>query len=146
MTTIPAVLAELTTIAQAALPTWQVVNGTPASVTTLGPQVVIVGDDLIEGRRDLDSMSLDTTAEAYTVPLIVSVSLAGTDQLTADTAAMDAYAVLERAIRENADGPTLGLPEVSALPLDDFSLRRKSDENGRHSDVRFSVFVQAQNT
>ncbi len=147
MTTIPAVLAALTALAADTLPGWQIINGPVGSVTTTGSQLVLVGDEIIPGRRDLDSMSLETSSEQYTVPMMVNVDIAGTDQLQADGLALAAYESLERAIREHPAGPTLGLPGVlQALPLDDFSLRRQADENGRHAAVRFSVFILAQNT
>ena len=85
MSAIPAVLSALTEIAGAALPGWQTINGTEASVTTLGPLVVVVGGDEVTGRRDLDSMSLDTTSETFVVPVTVSASLPGADQNAADT-------------------------------------------------------------
>lgn len=147
MSAIPAVLSALTAIAGAALPGWQTINGTEASVTTLGPLVVVVGGDEVTGRRDLDSMSLDTTSETFVVPVTVSASLPGADQNAADTQALDAYDVLERAVREHVAGPDLGVGGVlQAIPTGDFSLRRLSDDNGRHAVVRFSVLVTAQNT
>lgn len=147
MSTIPAVLTALANISTATLPGWQVINGTDASVTTTSGQLVIVGGDEVAGRRDLDALSLDTTSEQYVVPMAVNADVVGSDQQVADTLALDAYDLLERAIREHADGPGIGVAGVlQALPTGDFSMRRLSDENGRHAVVRFSVLVLAQNT
>jgi hypothetical protein len=149
VSSIPAVLAALKTLGEATLAGWQGINGPLGSVTTTTGNLIVVGDDDVVGDRQLDTMGVGTASETYSVPIVVNVDVpAATDQQVADTLALNAYDSLERAIREHASGPNLGLPAWvrSALPTGEFRLMRRSDENGRHAAVRFYVNVYAENT
>jgi hypothetical protein len=140
---IPAVKAALVTVLTAALPNTQVIYGPLASVTTTTGRTLTVG--AVAGRRDLDSMSLDTAVEQYTVELNCYADLPGYDQQLADEQALADYATAEQAIREYAAGPTLGVSGVvHILPLGDFALDEIADDTGRHARVRWSVSVYAQ--
>lgn len=148
MTTLPVVLTALTELAKATLGAdWQVINGPVRSITVTKERMLLIGDEPVSGRRDLDSMSLLTTAEQYTVPLVANVDLPGTDQGAADAAALAAYEAIEAAVRTHPDGPNLGLGDsIQALPTGEFSLQRQADDDGRHAAVRFSIFIFAQTT
>ncbi len=149
MSTIPAVLAALTTLGVATLPSSQVINGPRSTVTTTDDRLLIVGEEVTAGRRDLDSMSIGTTSEQYEVSLAVSADVPGTDQTVADGQALADYAAMELAIREFSGGPNLGLAAsgvLRVLPTGDFELKRIASADGRHAAVRFSVAVYAQNT
>lgn len=142
---IPAVKAALVSVLAGALPDTQVIYGPKEAVTTTGPRILTVGR--VVGSRELDSMSLDTSSESYTVDLVASVSLAGTSQQAADDLALADYAAAEVAVREYPGGPTLGLGDgIRVLPTGEFELAELADENGRHAAVRFSVRVYAQTT
>jgi hypothetical protein len=143
VSTIPTVKAQLVSVLTAALPSTQIIYGPP--VPPLPPRVLAVGKAI--GTRELDSLSLETTAEQYTVELIASVSLSGADQQAADELVLADYAAAELAIREHPSGPSLGLSgTVHVLPTGEFELSEQADDNGRHAAVRFSVSVYAQNS
>ena len=146
--TIGPVLAALATLGTATLPTFQVVSGSDASAALLTGRVLAVADQPVTGTSALDSMDVGTRTEQYVVPLVVAVSLPGADtQSAAITAAMDAYAAMESAIREYPGGPNLGLGEgVNAMPVGGFEMRPTATEQGRRPAVRFSVAVFAQTT
>jgi hypothetical protein len=149
MTTIPVVLAALTTLGGTILTGWQAINGPPGSVTTTEDRLLFVGDEEIVGDRQFNSMTGQTTSERYTVPVALSVSLPGTDQLAADALALDAYKLFEVAIREYPGGSDLGLSAAGvqeALPTGEFRLTRRATDDGRHAAVRFFVQAKAQNT
>jgi hypothetical protein len=150
VSSIPAVLAALKTLGDATLAGWQGINGPVGSVTTTAGNLFLVGDEDVVADRQFDSMGIDTTSETYTVPIIVNADVsAGTDQQTADTLALDAYMLFERAIREYPAGPNLGLAAsgvLQALPTGEFRLMRSADDQGRHAAVRFFVAIYAQNT
>jgi hypothetical protein len=153
MTTIPAVMAALAALANATLNTdiWQAINGPSTSVTTTKNHLVTIGgeDEGVGGTRELNSMGVDTTEEQYLVPVVISADLAGTDQLLADDAVLDAYEAYEQAIREYPAGPNLGLAAsgvLKALPTGDFRLMRRATGETRSAAVRFYVSVYAQNT
>ena len=142
--TVPAVKAKLVEVAAATLGTSQIIYGPITAVTTTGPRIVTVGR--VIGTRELDSLDRGTAIERYTVDLVVSVDLAGTDQQTADEQALADYAALEAAIREYPGG-NLGLSEVMSVdPTGAFELREAADDNGRHAVVEFTVLVLAQTT
>jgi hypothetical protein len=143
--TIPAVKAALVTVLAAALPNTQVIYGPSGAVTVTEDRLLTVGK--VTGSRELDSMSLDTAAERYTVELVASVDLAGTSQQAADEMVLADYAAAEQAIREYPTGPNLGLGAgVQVLPTGDFELAEQADADGRHAAVRFVVNVYAQTT
>ena len=140
---IPTVKAALVSVLAAALPASQVIYGPVTAVTTTTARVLTVGR--AQGRRDLDSLSLSTAAEQYTVDLQVSVDIpGGSTQQTADEQALADYAAAEAAVRGN---PTLGLSgTIQVLPTGAFELLEQADPEGRHAAVRFSVAVYAQTT
>jgi hypothetical protein len=140
MTAIPAVKAALAALATTTLPASQVIYGPISAVTTTSGRVVSIGR--VIGVRDLDSLSLGSTLERFTVDLAVSVDLAGTDQRTADEQALSDYEDLVSAV---LDDITLGLGNVSALPTGEFQLLEQADADGRHAAVTFSISVVAQN-
>jgi hypothetical protein len=140
MTSIPAVKAALAALATTTLPASQVIYGPISAVTTTSGRVVSIGR--VIGVRDLDSLSLGSTLERFTVDLAVSVDLAGTDQRTADEQALSDYEDLVSAV---LDDITLGLGNVSALPTGEFQLLEQADADGRHAAVTFSISVVAQN-
>jgi hypothetical protein len=149
VSSIPAVLAALTTLGVATLLNSQVINGPRATVTTTDDRLLIVGEEVTSGQRDLDSMAIGTTSEQYTVSLAVSADVPGTDQTAADALELAVFAAMELAIREYPGGPNLGLGAqgvLSVLPTGAFELKRIASADGRHAAVKWSVAVYAQNT
>jgi hypothetical protein len=141
MTTIPAVKAALVALVEATLPDTQPIYGPISSVTTTGPRVLAIGN--VIGTRELDSLSLSSTVERYTVDLAVSVDYVGTDQQSASNAALSDYEEMVDAILADI---TLGVPGVlQVLPTATFELREQADSDGRHAAVLFAVSVTAQN-
>lgn len=139
---IPTVKAALVTVLQAALPATQVIYGPLSAVTTTGPRVLTVGR--VVGTRSADALDMGTAAESYTVELVCSADLTGTNQQSADEAVLADYVAGEHAIRADI---TLGLPgTVSVVPFGEIELVEQADENGRHAAVRWSVSVYAQTT
>lgn len=146
MTSIPAVKAALVSVLTAALPNSQVIYGPVTAVTTTSGRILTVRGAI--GTRELDSLSLLTTAEQYVLELVVSVDVqAGSSQQDATELALADYAAAELAIREHPTAPTLGLGDgIKVLPTGEFELSEQADSNGRHAAVRFGVQVYAQNT
>ena len=141
MSTIPAVLAALVTLAEATLDDeWQVLNGTRSTVTVTKDRMLAVGDGDIVGTADPEFPAI--RGEDYTVPLSATVSFPGTDQTLVDSEAIDAYEAVRDAIR--AAVPTswpAGVMQV--LQIGELRMQRRADENGRHTSVRFEVRVIA---
>jgi hypothetical protein len=149
VSTVSAVLAALTTLAGATLSGWQAINGPVGSITSTEDRLIAVGAEEVVGDRQFNSMTGQTTSERYVVPVVLSVSLPGTDQQAADAIVLAAYDLFERAVREFPGGSDLSLSASGvqqALPTGEFRLNRQADENGRHAAVRFTVAVIAQNT
>ena len=145
MSSVPAVLAALVTLATATLPNSQVINGGIGTATTTTGRFLLVGDDEILIERQFDSMSNVTFSEEYVVPLTVGADLPGTDQAAADTQALADYETFLQAVADHPQGPTLGLGDgVSVLPVGSHRFVRLADENGRHAAVRFGVRVYSQ--
>jgi hypothetical protein len=143
MTVIPAVKAALVTLATATLPASQVIYGPITAVTTTTGRLVSIGR--VIGTRDLDSLSLGSTLERFTVDIAIYVDLPGPDSAVQRMAEEQALSDYEDLVSAVLDDITLGLGNVSALPTGDFELREISDANGRHAAVTFSVSVVAQN-
>jgi hypothetical protein len=149
MSSVPAVLAALTTIGRNALPDSQVINGGLSSETVTLGRALLIGDEEILIQRDFDSMSDVTTSEQYMVPLATIADFPGSDQLLADAAAFADYEAIVQAILDHPSGHTLGLSAsgvISALPLGEHRFLRASDRTGVHAMVRFGVQVYAQTT
>lgn len=152
MSTVPAVLAALTSLARAALPNTQVINGPAGSVARTKDRVLLVGPDSDEEiliDEQFDSMSNETTSEAYVVPMTVVADYSGIDQTISDSAAFADCAAMLQAIGAHPSGPTLGLEAsgvISVLPIGERRFQRVANESGRHSVVRFGVQVYAQNS
>lgn len=145
MSSIGLVKAALVSTLTAALPDVQVIYGPAAGVTTTEARVLTVGRAV--GTRDLDSISLATTAEQYVIELLTTADNAGTDQQATTEQALADYTAAELAIREHPTAPELGLgPGIHVLPTGEFELMEQADSNGRHAAVRFSVSVYASNT
>jgi hypothetical protein len=137
MSTVPAVVAALVTLAEATFDSddWQVIDGPANTVTTVKQQVIAIGHEPIVTTRSL--------TDQYTVPCLVSVALPGPDSLpTARTAAIGAYESLRAAIRAQEDLNTAGAIRVQVA--DEHELQQFADEQVRSAAIRFGVFVMAQ--
>jgi hypothetical protein len=143
-TSIPTVLVALAALAEVTLPdSWQIINGPASSVTTLGPQVIVVGET-VEGNRDLDGMTYDSLGEQYNVQVDFSVDLPGTAQTAADTIAFEGFAAFDSALRAN---DTLGIDGVlQAVLLGEFLVTRQASQTGRYTHIRSFVAVHAHQT
>lgn len=147
MSSVPGVLAGLTAVGKAALPSSQVINGGWASQTITRERLLLVGDEEILINRQFDSLSDVTMSEEYDVPLTAAADLSGADPLIADAAAFADYETFVQAVLDHPSGHTLGLEAsgvISVLPTGEQRFQRLSDENGRHAVVRFVVHVYAQ--
>ena len=149
MSTVPAVKAALVTLLTATLPSTQVIYGPVSAVTTTTGRIATVGK-VTNANRDLNTMTIDTTEERYTIDLAFSVDLPGAGNLaTAVTQVFADYTAAEVAIREFTGGPDLGLAAqgvLRALMTGDWESDEQADIEGSHAAVRCSVAVIATNT
>jgi hypothetical protein len=135
VSTVLAVWDALVALGQTTLSGFQVVEGPPDSVSTLGAKVLIVGDGEIVS---LNPLAVETASETYEMPLVISVSLPGADMRAPISAALDAYALMESAIRG------LSVQGVLRVVPGDWRMQTASDSNGRSAAVKFGVRVYAQ--
>lgn len=149
MSSIPAVIAALVTLAEATLDpeVWLVIDGPANSVTTTRDRVLAVGDEEISSPTSPDSYAAASMSERYTVPLVVSVSLSGPDTLpTARVEAIAAYEAVCAAVLDVLDRD-LGLGVqgvVDVVPATERRVQQFATAEGRSVAVRFGVQVYAQ--
>jgi len=142
-TTVPAVKAALVVLLASVLPDVEVIYGPITTETITTPRVLCVGD--ARGTSKLDSMTLATSLEQYTVTLTFSFTINGPDaQQAATEAACLAYAAAEHAVRLAADLGVAGV--LQAIPTGDFELIEADTALGSNAAVKWSVYVQAQRT
>lgn len=144
-TTVPTVKVALVALLTSLLPDVQVIYGSIGTETLTTPRVLTVGG--AAGTSELDSLTLGTSLERYTVSLVVSCTINGPDaQRAATEAACAVYATAEQAIREHPTGD-LGVPGVlQAIPTGDFEVTEADTDLGSNAAVTWSVFIQAQRT
>jgi len=149
VSTVPAVKAALVTLLTTTLPSTQVIYGPLSAVTTTTGRIATVGK-VTNANRDLNTMTIDTTEERYTIDLAFSVDLPGAGNLaTAVTQVFADYTAAEVAIREFTGGPDLGLVASGVLRVlmtGDWESDEQADTEGVHAAVRCSVAVIATNT
>src|ERR1044072_3550642 len=129
----------------------QVVRGSPVSVTTLGPYVVLIGR--AQGVRAAGSQNriatttrnipFTTSQDEYTVELVIAVSLPGPGEpVAAEETADEIYTTLRDAIEGAA--VNLGVAGIyEALPTGEFSFESVADSNGRYCTVLWGLYVTA---
>jgi len=154
MTTHPAIRAALVTLLETTFATWdpivQVVDGSPVGVTTLGPDLLIIG--AMRGVRSAGSQNrirtttrnipFGTSQDEYTVDLIISVSRAMPGETTdVMQRADDIFEAARDAIEATDDLDVTGVYE--ALPTGDFEFDPISDSNGRYVTVSWGLDVTA---
>jgi hypothetical protein len=115
----------------------QVVMGSPVSVTTLGPDLVYIGE--IVGTRSAGSRNrvqtttrnipFGTAQDEFTIEIVIAVSRSVVTDMVALLRAADD--VLE-AVRNAIEGMALVSGIFEALPTGDFSFKPESDSNGRY--------------
>ena len=146
MSSVPEVLAALVSLARAALPNSQVIEGpvTGLSGPTSG-RMLLVGDEEFDVQRELVALAGSSATEEYVVPCAAVADVLNTpDQYVADAQAWADYEAIEAAV---AADPVLGLSASFSLnaSITGPRFRRMGDETGRHALVRFGVHVYAAN-
>ena len=152
MTTVPAVRAALKSVLEVALDAWnvQVVDGSPVAVTTLSPNVLLIG--AVEGVRSAGSQNrIRTTTrnipfgsaqDEYTIVLVLSVSTAGPGELTdVLQTGDDIFEAARQAIQDINEALITGLFEL--LPTGSYDYDPEADSNGRYVTLTFGVDVTA---
>jgi hypothetical protein len=142
MSTVAAYKAELVAALTAGLPTVQVVYGPAADVTTLGPDVLVVGN--VSGTSAAGSLARPgRILESYDITLTVSCSRPGADtQLDATNAAFGFYAAVQNLIAATIPATVGVSPDVTGqfdLIEDDSA----SAATQRNAAVTFTVHVEA---
>ena len=150
MSTIPAVVAALVTLARATLDqtAWQVIDGPPGVVTSTRDRVFLVGDDEITSVTEWNDLAAVTMDDRYSVPLRVSIALPGADTLpTCRVEALAAYEAVRDAVLASP-GRNLGLGGQGVLEVVVAGCRvsQLAVENGRAVEVRFFAQVYAELT
>lgn len=142
MSTVAAYKAELVAVLAAGIPGLQVIYGPAADVTTLGPDVLVVGN--VTGSTAWGSMVRRPVRESYDVHLTVSSSRPGPDSQTDATAAAFGFrAAAEALLLDTA--PTTGRV-LSAQVTGDFELVEDDSQSAavqRNAAVTFTVHVEA---
>jgi hypothetical protein len=147
MSTVAAYKAELVAVLTAGLPTVQVVYGPAADVTTLGPDVLVVGNvtgSTAPGSLARGSLVRRGVQESYDVALTVSCSRPGPDSQATATAAAFAFRDAAETVLIAAIPVTVGV--LSAQVTGVFELLEDDSPSAtvqRNAAVTFSVHVEA---
>jgi hypothetical protein len=153
MSTIPAVIAALKTLAEATLTSpppndWQVIDGPATTETVWKQRMLVIADEEILSPTDFDSLGAFGMEERYTVPLLLSVSLPGPDSLpTCRTEAFAAHELIRDALLGAAADRRLGLTAqgvLNVVPTGERRIQQFATETGRSVAIRFGVDVYAQ--
>ena len=143
MSTVPVVLAALTTLGTATLTNAQVINGPAGSVTTTTGRLLLIGDQDFDIEDEFDSVAEVSTTEHYVVPCGVAADLATPDQSLADAQVHADFATFRAAL---AADPSLGLSGSYSLRVAIVGVRtfrRAATSEGRSSLIRFGIDVFA---
>ena len=142
MSSVPEVLAALSTLGRTALPNSQVVDGTLPPGTT--GRLLLIGDEDFDVEREPDSAGGTTATERYIVPCAIAADLQTPEQSIADAQAWADFEVIENALEAT---PDLGLSPALSLSamVVNVVFRRLADADGRHALVRFGVDIYAAN-
>jgi hypothetical protein len=139
VSSIPAVKSALVAILSSALPNTQVIYGPGTTVTTLRSRILVVGES-VTGTLTSTSIDLSSGTEQYSINMLASVSISGTNGPLADTEALADFAATVAAIQ---DDPHLGGNTLTATVDGSFELSETANDSGRSADVRFPVNVFA---
>jgi hypothetical protein len=147
MTTVAAYKAELVTVLTAGLPTVQVIYGPAADVTTLGPDVLVVGNVtgvVTAGSLARGSLVRRGLMESYDVEVTVSCSRPGPDSQATATAAAFGFRDAAESVLLAALPATVGV--LSAEVTGGFALTEDDSQSAtvqRNAAVAFTVHVEA---
>jgi hypothetical protein len=142
MSTVAAYKAELVAVLAAGVPALQIVYGPAADVTTLGPDVLIVGN--VTGVTTWGSMARRPVRESYDVALTVSCSRPGPDSQATATAAAFTFRDAAETVLLAATATTTGV--LSAQVTGDFELVEDDSSSAavqRNAAVTFTVHVES---
>lgn len=141
MSTVAAYKAELVAVLTGGVPGLQVIYGPAADVTTLGPDVLVVGN--VTGATSWGSMARRPVRESYDVHLTVSCSRPGPDAQADATAAAFGFRDAVDVLFRTATTTTVGV--LSAQVTGDFELVEddsSSASTARNAAVRFRIHVE----
>lgn len=143
MSTVAAYKAELVAVIAASVPTLQVIYGPAADVTTLAPDVLVVGN--VVGSTTPGSMARrGTIRESYDVDLTVSCSRPGPDAQVDATAAAFGFRDAVETLLAGVVPSTPGV--LSAQVTGQFELTEDDSQSAsvqRNAVVIFTVHVES---
>jgi hypothetical protein len=142
MSTVAAYKAELVAVLTAGVPGLQVIYGPAADVTTLGPDVLVVGN--VTGATTWGSLARRPVRESYDVALTVSCSRPGPDAQPDATAAAFGFRDAAETVLLAAVPATAGV--LSAQITGDFELVEDDSSSAavqRNAAVTFTVHVES---